>query len=171
MGYHPRHPHNFLTEDDHAVEAAEEFIARQLATLTMAQQRMQSAQETQARHYNKGRKELTPYNVGDKVMVSTKYIKPPFLQMPGAKKLDKRWFGPLEVLQKITPTTYKIDLPEGSKAHPNINAEYLKPYYKTPSKFPGRQRPQAVEPVMTNSGIEWVVESIIGDRRTGRGQK
>lgn len=131
--------------------------------MAIAQEQFQIAQQMQALTYNKRRKGPQPFKEGDKVLLSTKYIHPPFLQTPGSKKLRNRWVGPFTIVAKISPTTYRLDLPEHIKAHPTINLEYLKAYY--PPVTPDEET-QDPSPVMVNDQPEWEIEHILAERKS-----
>jgi hypothetical protein len=163
LGYHPRQPHQITDTNVMQVQGVEEFIEQQATTMAIAQGQFQMAQQTQALNYNKGRKSPQPFKEGDKVMLSTKYIHPPFLQTPGSKKLRSRWIGPFTIMAKISPTTYRLDLPEHIKAHPTINLEYLKAYYQPITPEDKAEKPS---PILVNNQPEWEIENILAKRKS-----
>jgi hypothetical protein len=47
------------------------------------------------------------------------------------KKLMPQYLGPFEVLEVVSPTAYRIRLPDAYGMHNVINVEHLKPYHGT----------------------------------------
>ena len=47
------------------------------------------------------------------------------------KKLGNLWFGPFEILEQISPVSYKLDLPHNTKIHPVFHVDRLKTYNTT----------------------------------------
>lgn len=81
-------------------------IQQQLGT------RLQQANERAAKQANKRRMEMA-FEVGDKVWLSNKHLK----TLRQKKKLDYRYRCPLPITEKINEVTYRLQLPEGSKAY------------------------------------------------------
>ena len=67
---------------------------------------MKHVQELQAEQYNKGRT-LMHFEVGDMVMLSTKYLK----SIQPKKKLNKSYEGPHKVVKVINQNAYQLELP------------------------------------------------------------
>lgn len=125
LGYHLWQPHQINDINAMQVQGVEEFIEQQATTMAFAQGQFLMAQQTQALN----RKGPQPFKEGEKVLISTKYIHPPFLQTPESKKSRNHWVGLFTIVAKISPTIYQLVFPEYIKAHPIINLEYLKAYY------------------------------------------
>jgi hypothetical protein len=66
-------------------------------------------------HVNKHRSTETPYKVGDRVWLATKYIK---LQHEGCNKLMPRYCGPFKIIKQINPVALRLELPKVMKVHP-----------------------------------------------------
>jgi hypothetical protein len=87
------------------------------------------------------------------------WLKTVNLQLPASltKKLSPRWVGPFPILQVISKTSYKLELPVAWKLHPVFHVSMLKPHH-------GRAR-QVEQPVFsTEEGAEYEVEAILGHR-------
>jgi hypothetical protein len=162
MGFSPKGLHSFLSDTTVEVQAITEFIETLKAYQTQAQEYLERAREAQAQQVNKDRPRPRLFTEGDLVMLSTKYINPPFLQSnTGSRKLRAKYVGPFKVLKRISSTSYELDLPANIKSHPVIKSEYLKEYHESPERFSSRIVPPP-EPVQdSGSGeLEYEVERI-----------
>jgi Chromo (CHRromatin Organisation MOdifier) domain len=83
------------------------------------------------------------------------------------KKLSSRRYGPFEVLQKISPVTYQIKLPQTWKIHNIFHMDLLTPYYETQAYGTMHSQPP---PKLIDGKEEYEVEEII-DHRTFRQKK
>uniref|UniRef100_A0A2D4IPV6 Gypsy retrotransposon integrase-like protein 1 n=1 Tax=Micrurus lemniscatus lemniscatus TaxID=129467 RepID=A0A2D4IPV6_MICLE len=84
----------------------------------------QTSQRVKAQ-VDKKRMNTKPYQVGDKVLLSTKNIKIKFSH----KKLEPRYIGPFTIKEVINPVTVKLDLPNWlGKIHPVFHINLLKEY-------------------------------------------
>jgi ribonuclease HI len=63
------------------------------------------------------------FEVNDQV-----WVYDPVVPKGRKKKLSNLWRGPFAIKRVISPVTYELDLPAGSKAHPVIHANRLAPY-------------------------------------------
>jgi hypothetical protein len=170
LGYHPRGMHSFLSDTTPEVQATTEFIENLLAYQTRAHEHLEKARQAQAQQVNKDRPKPQSFNEGDLVMLSTKYIHPPFLRSnAGSRKLKAKYIGPFKVLKRVSATSYELDLPQNIKAHPVINLEYLKEYHETPERFSSRitPPPDPIEDVESGE-LEYEVETVKDHRTTKR---
>jgi hypothetical protein len=105
------------------------------------------------RQANKHRRD-THLAIGQYVWLKTSH-----LQLPSTltKKLSPKWVGPFPVLQIISPTSYKLDLPPTWKIHPVFHVSLLKPH---------EGPPRTVEPPVfeTSAGPEFEVQAILQHR-------
>ena len=96
---------------------------------------LKKAAEDMKRHYNKGRKESTEYQVGDKVWLEATNLT---TERP-SKKLDNKCFSPFKVVKRVGAASYKLDIPVTWKhIHPVFNEVLLTPYHDP--EFPNQPR-------------------------------
>lgn len=53
----------------------------------------------------------------------------------GAQKLQSRYFGPYQVLERVGPVAYKLELPPNALIHNTVHVSQLKLAYGTMSQF------------------------------------
>ena len=120
--YHPLSPiHMIGGAHDTANEAVQQFVGRMQANFDTALQQLHRATEQMRQAADQHRK-MGEFNVGDLVLLNTRHIK--FRQTP--HKLQRRYIGPFQILQKISKVAYKLELPENWKMHPVFHISLLK---------------------------------------------
>jgi transposase InsO family protein len=171
LGYHPRGLYSYLSDATADVQTTTEFIEALHARQVAAHESLEKTRQTQASAVNQGRPRPTMYQAGDHVMLSTRFINPPFLKGSGSRKLKAKYVGPFEVIRKVSPTSYELDLPESIKSHPVINLEYLKDFHESPERFASRDVPPP-EPIISTADNEpeYEVDHIKDHRYTKTGQ-
>lgn len=165
-GQHPRTPEVFTTPAAPPTDkpALDDFLARMRNIMRTAMERLQRAQATQKATADKHRRHLE-FQEGDQVMLSTRNLN---LQLPvQCPKLQARRCGPFKVLQKLSPVSYKLQLPDNWRIHPVFHIEYLLPY-QTTTEFPTRPKPDIPPPQLLDGEAYYTVESILRRRWNGR---
>jgi len=51
------------------------------------------------------------------------------------RKLQLKYDGPFEVLEKISPITYRLRMPASYGMHPVLNIAHLEQYTQSPQEF------------------------------------
>jgi Chromo (CHRromatin Organisation MOdifier) domain len=121
--------------------------------------------QVMARDANNSRRDAE-FAVGYQVLLSTRFFKPPPDAERG-RKLAPKFAGPYNVVAKVSPVAYKLQLPVGTNAHPVFHASLLKSYK---ADVTGTRIPAVSDPVQVDGQVEFIVESIIQDRRV-RGRR
>jgi hypothetical protein len=169
-GYEPTTPHTIDNPGLQDVQAVDDFKERLDNMLQLAHASLQKAQESQA-HYHNQKKLEPPFEIGDSVMLDTKYIKPPSHRTQGSHKLRSRYIGPFKILKKVGQNAFELELPDTLQVHPVINAEYLKPYKESPERFANREEPPPAPVIDPESKeLEYVVDKIVNHKYTKRKQ-
>jgi len=105
LGYYPRGLYSHLSDSIADVQTTTEFIEALQAHQLSAHESLEQARQSQASSVNKGRPRPTAYKEGDLVMLSTRFIDPPFLKGTGSRKLKAKYVGPFKVIRRISPTS------------------------------------------------------------------
>jgi transposase InsO family protein len=165
-GYHPHSPLGLLAQAPGAsCPAAGDYLARVAEVSTAAKAALQQAQQRQAAAYNRRHREVT-FKVGDQVMLSAEAFRTYEERDRPKDKLKQLWSGPYAVTKVVSALAYELKLPPGTRAHPVISVQFLKPYH--PPKD-GSNRPQgqrSPEPLFYSDDGEpqWEVHSILRHR-------
>jgi hypothetical protein len=138
-----------------------------------AKDNLMLAKISQAYFANDKRRPEIEYNVGDKVMLSTKNRRREFKEKVGdgrVAKLMLRYDGPWEILESRPETsTYKLDLPNYTNIFPIFHASQIKPF--TPNdddSFPSRKNAEIPPPVLVDGELENYVERILDYKKIHR---
>ncbi|QRV90335.1 Retrovirus-related Pol polyprotein from transposon [Ceratobasidium sp. AG-Ba] len=128
-GYEPLRPAHLLANTSQYIpriesNTAEDFSEEMKAARNKAKEAICVGQIYQERAYNKGRY-FAHYQPGDQVLINLKTLN--LLKGKGTK-LDQIYDGPFEVMEQISPVTYRLRLPESYSMHPVINIAHLEKY-------------------------------------------
>ena len=117
---------------------------------------LQKAAEDMKRFHNQHAGEEPSYKPGTKVFLDGRNLT---TSQPSSKMEDK-WFGPYEVLEKIGASVYKLKLPKTMKViHPVFNVSLLKPFMEP--AFNSQIKPPPPPPVLVDSEEEYEVDEIL----------
>jgi hypothetical protein len=93
------------------------------------------------------------YKVGDKVLLSTKYLI--LKHSETNRKLLPKWIGAFEVVQVVGPVAYEIKMSSGWRVHHVFHVSLLEPYRES-----NRVQPPP-PPIEMEGALEYEVESIL----------
>ncbi|KAK9401689.1 hypothetical protein NXF25_010045 [Crotalus adamanteus] len=141
---------------DPPLHRSEGWFARAGQVWRSVKQALDQATQVAKYHADKRRRQPVQFHVGDKVYLSTKYVK---LQVP-CKKLAPKYIGPFRIAQIINPVTVRLELPKLlGKIHPTFHVSLLKPVGRTShGQPPGPVTPGRYE-------IEDIVDSRLRGNR------
>ena len=127
-----------------------------------AKKNLLSSVEKQQKYYNMHHRAVE-YRVGDLVLLSSKNLS--FKNIPA--KLQKKFVGPFEVIEKIGSQAYRLKLPENWSIHDVFHVSILKKWktsvYRTEAAEPGDE-------LEIEEQHQRVVEKVLRWKKTGRGQ-
>ena len=177
-GRHPLLPVNLDVHPNHDAPTAQALAQHLRGTLERAQAHLAKSQERQAHQANKCRTDLE-FQVGDQVLLSRRNLR--------HGKLDAVWLGPYAIMERISRTAYRLELPADMRMHPVFHASLLKPYKGEPptttpsptSSTTNTNAPTPSTPPSTTSDLstnghpssEFQAEAILKRRRRKVGDK
>ena len=155
LGRHPNTPTS-LTNNKTQVAAVDNFLEQWETNIKIAKDMLTLAQQRQIQYANEKRKHIE-YKVGNKILLSTKNFTTSTDKNRPTKKLTPKFVGPFKILEEISGTAYKVELPHNMKIHPVFHVSLLKPYKETDNFV--RQTPPL--PEIIDEKEEYEVETIL----------
>jgi len=149
------------SNENEDVPAANDFIRTWNNKIAMAKDALLDAQRRQTEYANRHRRR-SEFNIGDKVLLSTKNIDSPIDRKRPTKKLTPRYIGPYQIIEKTSPLVYKLDLPVTMKIHPVFHVSLLKEHHENTPDFKRPEPPPSIDDFDTND--EYEVEGILDKR-------
>ena len=107
---------------------------------------------------------FTPFNLGDKVWLESKYLK----LRHESKKIAPKREGPFTIIEVLNPLNYRLQLPNSWRIHPVFHATLLSPYKENGTHGTNFIQPP---PELIEGEPEYEVEAIISHRRSGKGHQ
>ncbi len=143
------------------------FVRHQAQVLGEVRDALVVAQQRQMAAAN-GSRVHRAFAVGDLVLVATDYLMSPEQRLRPHNKLLPTWQGPWPVVEVVSPSAYRLQLPQGLRAHPVVSVEALRGYVI--NDMPDRVvLPPPPVPSFDDPEVdEEVVESILDAQRRGK---
>ena len=145
---------------------ARDWLQEKQQSLNIAKDCLQEAMIRQASNADRHRLERT-FLENQEVLVHRDHIGVRGIEGQPCAKLRHRWIGPIKILQVLSPTTVKLELPSSIRVNPVFNVSVLK-HYEAPTPeeldetLSGEHEASAVEepppppplPIIDNDGHE-----------------
>ena len=122
-GYHPRK--GIELKKEYKIEAVKDFTEWITNAWDSAMEALEWANEIIKEQYDKHKKPATDYKKGDKVYINAEHLP----QTWPSKKLDKKFFGPFKIIEKVGMSAYRIKIPSSWKVYNVFNESLSKPYH------------------------------------------
>jgi hypothetical protein len=167
-GEHPRSTIEAISPECH-VEQADKLLHKIKCNVEIIKTELLKSQGRQIRNANTKRRDFV-FNVGDEVLLSTKHIN--FVTKGPANKLNPKYIGPFEVVERINEVSYKLRLPHEmlrNNVHPVFHVSLLKPYIRS-DRYGERAALRPPPEEYTEEGeAKWEVEKVL-QKRSRRGR-
>ena len=121
---------------------------------------LRKSQEDIKKYVDRKRSEIEEYQVGDYMLLSTKYLKYQ-MQERQLEKLMKRFVEPYKVKKIILTNTIELELPSSIKIHPVVNISRVH-RYKDQVKDQKKEQPVLV---VIKGEKEYKVKKILNKRK------
>jgi len=115
------------------------------------------------RAYNKGRLAIE-FSEGDSVLLNPHSLSLLRNEKGRGRKLLMKYDGPFEVIQKLSPVSYRLRMPASYGIHPIINIAHLEKYQPSPTEF-GNRPTKNLNREDFEALPEYKVDKIITERR------
>ena len=162
-GYHPIAPVELLKGDEKIkIEAVENFVSRVQHVWNQAKKNLLSSVEKQQKYYNMHHRAVE-HRVGDLVLLPAKNLS--FKNIPA--KLQKKFVGPFEVIEKIGSQAYRLKLPDSWTIHDVFHISLLKKW-KTAVFMADFNEPE--EELNLEERKTEKIEKLLRWKKTERGQ-
>ena len=148
---------------------ARRFVMRWRELLQHARKCVAQAQARYKQAFDAGRRPERQYEVGSRVMLSSKALTAPS-DRGTPWKLRCQWYGPLTVYEvkrdgQGAPVAYRLRLPKQWRVHDTFAAEKLKPYVEPDGvKWPANAPMAPPDTVVVEGQEEFFVEAVLGHR-------
>ena len=117
----------------------------------------------QKRAYNKGRLSYE-FEEGDLVLINPHSLSLLKSEKGRGKKLLMKYDGPFKIIKKISPVSYRLQMPASYGIHPILNIAHLEKYRVSPPKFGVRPQKSLNREDFDNL-LEYELEKIVAKRR------
>jgi hypothetical protein len=164
-GMIPLTPASTLVERNFRLPAAERFCERMALHLKRARLCLDRARARAKAQVDKSRRDVS-FEPGSMVLLATENLQ---LKLQAPKKLLPKFVGPFEVLEKVGPVAYKLQLPDTMRCHDVFHVSNLQVFKSAGAgELAGQDKfgrmiscPEGIE---VDGGLEYAVEAILDHR-------
>jgi len=164
MGYKPRSPLDYLVENGLEASQSQPDVKKRIQELDAhrisTRDALRHSADKQAFQFDKGRRAIR-IEIGDEVLINPHSLE--LINEKGSsRKLMQRKAGPFEVIKVISPTAFRLRLPDSYRGHNVFNLQHLSKYHRGTDKE---------RPILANlrdvlpSSEEYEVDKIVGERQ------
>ena len=154
--------------------SAREVVDNLLSDVADARDNLMLAKISQSHFANPKRIDPPPYNIGDKIMLSTLHRRKEYKSQGKhrAAKFMPHYDGPYQIIDTHPEaSTVTLEMPNAPNLFPTFHTSNLKPWYPNDDqKFPSCTLEQP-GPIDVDGQEEFLVDSIIDHRKIGRGYR
>ena len=143
------------------ISVAREFVNKIHTAHASALENLIKAQARMTKHADDRRRTVDQLIVGGKCYLRLEGIELAQYTNRPCSKLNPLWYGPLEILDKISPVSYKIKLPARCRIHDVFHVDRLKAAH-VPPKGLGSSKSRSL-PTLSNQQ-EYEVEAIVDEK-------
>src|SRR5690349_20952584 len=163
-GRDPHSPYGPSLKIPDQIPASHDFLEEISNATKIDHDALVLAKANQERNANKSRRDVQ-FEVNDQALLSSSHINLASQAKRPSKKLQHRFIGPYQIIQKISPVAYKLAIPDTLKIHPVFHVSILRPYtdpdsitHRSPSSPPPA-------PISIQDHDEFEVERILDHRK------
>jgi len=120
-GFHPKF--NLIIPSVDKPTTVDQKIIEIKENMNLLKENLNKAKETYKYYADKRRLEAPSFKIGKKVWLLKESTN------SGPKKLSPQMIGPFEIIEKVSPVSFKLKLPKKMCCHPVFHVSLLEPYY------------------------------------------
>lgn len=113
--------------------------------LVVLRKNLEKAQQRMCASANRHRRDVK-FEVRKRVLLKLQLYRQFSVAKPLSSKLSKRFYGPFEVIERIGPVAYRLQLPEGSRIHNVFHVSLLRNFVDD-TDFLGKELPPLLQGV------------------------
>jgi len=123
-GFHPKF-NPIIPSNDHP-STIDQRIIEINKNLLLLKENLEKAKETYKYHADKKRLDAPQFKIGSKVWLLKESASP-----GTKKKLAPQMLGPFEIIERVSPVSFKLKLPKKMRCHPVFHVSLLEPFYES----------------------------------------